>query len=67
MKKQSASSRQGKLRRVNASSISMNDELRAELEALAKRADEAIDLSDIPEMTAATWKNAEHGRFSPDK
>ena len=48
---------------MNASSISMNDELRAELDALAKKADEAIDLSDIPEATAAQWKNAEHGRF----
>jgi len=41
----------------------MNDEMRAELNALAKKSDKEMDFSDIPQTTAADWKNAVRGQF----
>jgi len=35
----------------------------AKLRALAARPDSEIDTSDIPELTAEQWKNAERGHF----
>jgi len=35
----------------------------AELEALAARSDSEIDLSDIPPLTEAFWKNAVRGKY----
>ena len=41
----------------------LTDAQRANLRELAKRPESEIDLSDVPEMTDAEWKNAERGRF----
>jgi uncharacterized protein (DUF4415 family) len=41
----------------------LTDDDRAQLRALAERPDSEIDLSDMPEWTAADFANAERGRF----
>jgi len=41
----------------------LTDEDRAQLRALAARPDNEIDLSDMPEWTAADFANAERGTF----
>jgi uncharacterized protein (DUF4415 family) len=41
----------------------LSDKQKAELAALAVRADVDVDYSDIPPLTAEFWKNAERGKF----
>ena len=43
------------------SKVKSDQDLKLELEALAKRSDDEIDTSEIPEIT--DWSNAERGRF----
>jgi uncharacterized protein (DUF4415 family) len=39
------------------------ESIRKELAALAKRPDELIDCSDLPELTSDFWQGAEVGKF----
>ena len=41
----------------------MTEARREKLRATGVRPDSEIDFSDIPELTAEQWKNAERGRF----
>ncbi|MBB5217316.1 BrnA antitoxin family protein [Parapusillimonas granuli] len=41
----------------------LTEKQKAELAALAERADKDIDYSDVPPLTAEFWKNAERGKF----
>jgi uncharacterized protein (DUF4415 family) len=41
----------------------LTDGQRANLRALARRPESAIDLSEVPEMTGAQWKSAQRGLF----
>ena len=41
----------------------LSDEVKANLEELAKMSDDEIDTSDIPEWTDEMWKRAVRGRF----
>ena len=62
MKKSSVSSQREKLRQVSVDSITMTEELAAEL-ALPNRDDSEIDLTDpeLPEIT--DWNTAARGKF----
>ena len=60
MEKSSASYQHGNLRRVSASSITMTDELKAEL-AKGNRPDDKVEFSDMPEMTS--FENGMYGQF----
>lgn len=42
---------------------SLSESQKAELAALAARADDDMDYSDLPPLTAEFWKNAERGKF----
>jgi uncharacterized protein (DUF4415 family) len=49
---------------VNLASLPpLTEKQRAELAALAARAESEINYSDIPPLTEAFWKNAVQGRF----
>jgi len=37
---------------------------RREIEALAKRPEEAVDTSDLPELPPGAWKSADRGRWN---
>lgn len=41
----------------------LSDKQKAELAALAARAEGDVDYSDIPALTTEFWKNAERGKF----
>ena len=41
--------------------VKLNEEQKAELQALAEMSDDDIDLSDIPEMTDEEWSKARRG------
>jgi uncharacterized protein (DUF4415 family) len=60
-KKSSASFQRARRRKASAGAIKTNSRQSAELAALAKRSDKAIDTRDIPEVT--NWDEAEIGRF----
>lgn len=48
----------GRIIRKTLAEITMTDESRARLEALAKRPDSEIDLTEMPELTEKFWQNA---------
>lgn len=41
----------------------LTEKQKAELAALAQRADKDIDYSDVPSLSVEFWKNAERGKF----
>ncbi len=61
VKKLSALSRTGKLRRVKGSDIKMTADMIAQLKALGNEKNNKIDTSDIPEIL--DWSNAVVGKF----
>jgi uncharacterized protein (DUF4415 family) len=61
MKKSSGSCRHGKPRRLSAGSITMTDELKAELASTNKPDDQMFELAEMPEVL--DWSEAVRGKF----
>jgi len=59
-KKLSASFQQGKQRQTENGDITLDDKIKAELEALKDR---SVDLSDAEAPEIENWDNAERGKF----